>query len=93
MFARFMHGLCKNLVTSVHDYSLSDEAGDCLFEGTFGGERPDGSSLSLDRDLRGGIGEGLGEHVAGMRSEKDVERASRNGRRRRGSCVVCEAGP
>jgi hypothetical protein len=27
-----------------------------------------------------------------MRSEVDVERASRSGRRRRGSCVVCEAG-
>jgi len=31
-----------------------------------GCERPYGGSLSLDRDLRGGIGEGPGGHVAGV---------------------------
>ncbi len=46
-----------------------------MFEGSYGGERQDGGSLSLDRDLRGGIGEGLGGHVAGIRSKLVVERA------------------
>jgi hypothetical protein len=54
-----------------------------LFEGPSSGERPNKGSLSLDRDLRGGIGEGLEGYIEGMRSELNVERASRSGRRRR----------
>ena len=43
-----------------------------------GGERPDGDPLSLYRDLLGGIGEGLGGHIAVMRGKLgvEVERAS-----------------
>ena len=45
-----------------------------MFEGAPGGERPLGKgSLSLDRDLRGGIGEGLEGHVASRPVELVVE--------------------
>jgi hypothetical protein len=54
--------------------SFVDEARESLFEdSTSGCEGPYGSPLSLDRDLRGGIGEGLGGHVAEMRGELEVE--------------------
>ena len=52
--------------------ALVDEVRDSLFEGCSGGEGPNKGPLSLDRDLRGGIGEGLGEHVAGVRGELDL---------------------
>ncbi len=69
------------------DGSLVDEVGDGRFEGTSGSERPYGGSLSLDRDLRGGIGEGLGGHVARRSVELEVEDGCRSGRsRRRQSC-------
>ena len=77
----------------LEDRSLVDEAGDCLFEGSSGGERPDKGSLSLDRDLRGGIGEGLGGHVCNGDAKRVGCRAIRSRRRRQGSCVVYEAGP
>ena len=44
-----------------------------MFKDPSGGERPDGGPLSLDRDLRGGIGEGLGGHVAVKKGELGVE--------------------
>jgi hypothetical protein len=49
-----------------------------VFEDSSSCERPNGGPLSLDRDLRGGIGEGLGEHAAVMRGgvEVKVENAS-----------------
>ena len=59
--------------------SFVDEARESLFEDPSGGERlADGGPLSLDYDLRGGIGERLGGHVAVMRGELgvEVERAS-----------------
>jgi hypothetical protein len=49
------------------DCSSVEEAGESLFENSSGCEGPDGGPLSLDRDLRGGIGEGLGKHVTVMR--------------------------
>ena len=61
------------------DSSFGDEVGDGLLECAPGGERPYGGSLSLDRDLRGGICEGLGEHVAAMRSELDGEESGQSG--------------
>ena len=45
------------------DCSLVDEAGENLFENSYGCERPYGGYISLDRDLQGGIGEGHGEHL------------------------------
>ena len=36
-------------------------------------ESPDRGPLSLDRDLRGGIGEGLGGQVAGVREELEYQ--------------------
>ena len=62
----------------LEDSSFVDEARESLFEDPSGGERLDGSPLSLYRDLRGGIGEGLGGHVAVMLGELgvEVERAS-----------------
>ncbi len=53
--------------------SFIDEAQESLLEGSSGCEGPDGSLLSLDRDLRGGIGEGLWAHVSVMRGELEVE--------------------
>ena len=43
-----------------------DESRDGLFQNPSSGERLDRGSLSLDRDLRGGIGRVLDEHVAVM---------------------------
>ena len=57
----------------LEDISFIDEARESLFEDPFGCERSDGGSLSLDRDLRGGIREGLGGHVAVMLGELEVE--------------------
>ena len=45
-----------------------------MFEPPFGSERPDGGSLSLERDIWGDIEEGLGGHVAGVLSVLKVER-------------------
>ncbi len=50
-----------------------DEAGDGSFKGCSGSEGPYTGPLSLNRDLRGGIGEGLGGHVAEVREELVVE--------------------
>ena len=44
----------------LEDSSLVDDARESLFEDSSGCEGPGGSPLCLDRDLRGGIGEGLG---------------------------------
>ena len=55
------------------DSAFVDKAGDGSFKGCFGSEGPYKGPLSLDRDLRGGIGEGLGGHVAGVREELVVE--------------------
>ena len=52
--------------------SFVDEAQEGLFEDSSSCERPYGGPLSLDRDLRGGIGEGLGGHVAVMRRDLEV---------------------
>ena len=54
------------------DGAIVDEAGDCSFEGCSGSEGPKMGPFSLDRDLRGGIGDRLGEHVAGVREELAV---------------------
>ena len=52
----------------LEDNSFLDGARESVFKDyPSGGERPYGGPLSLDRDLRGGIGEGLGGHVAAMR--------------------------
>ena len=40
--------------------SFVDEARESLFEGSSGSEGPYRSPIPLDRDLRGGIGKGLG---------------------------------
>ena len=53
----------------LEDNSFVDEARDSLFEDPSGGERPDGGPLSLYRDLRGGIVEGLGGHVVAKRDK------------------------
>jgi hypothetical protein len=58
---------------------LVDEANESLFKESSGCERIDGGSLSLDRDLRGGIGEGLWGHVAGMRGKLEVEHVKASG--------------
>ena len=50
-----------------------------MFEDSSDCERSDGDPLSLDRDLRGGIGEGLGRHVVVMRGELEVEVEKRGG--------------
>ncbi len=55
------------------DSAFVDEASDGSFEGRSGSEGPYRGPLSLDRDIRGGIGEGLGEHVTGEREELVVE--------------------
>ncbi len=65
----------------LEDDSLVLESRESLFENPFGGEGPDGGSLSLDRDLRGGIGEGLDGHVAVMRDGR-MGRSRADGRRR-----------
>ena len=57
----------------LEDSSVVVEARESLFEESSGCEGPYGSPLSLDRDLRGSIGEGLGGHVAEMRGELEVE--------------------
>ena len=44
-----------------------------MFQCRSGSEGPDGGPLSLDRDLRGGIGEEIGGHVAGVRVRLEVE--------------------
>ncbi len=67
--------------------SFVDEARESLFEDPSSGERLDGGPLSLDHDLRGGIGEGLGGHVAVMRGELGVE-VERAGGVVEGGCVV-----
>jgi len=71
--------------SELKDKSFVDESRESLFKDPSGCERQDGGPLYLDRDLRGGIGEGLGGHVAVMRDEKgvEVERA----------CSVVEGGP
>jgi hypothetical protein len=51
----------------LEDNSFLDESRESLFKDPSSGEMPDGGPLSLDRDLRGGIGIGLGGHVAVMR--------------------------
>ena len=51
------------------DNSFVDESRESLFENPSGCERLDGGALSLDRDLRGGIGEGLDKHVAMMQHQ------------------------
>ena len=43
----------------LEDDSLVLESRESLSENPYGGEGPDGGSLSLDRDLRGGFGKGL----------------------------------
>jgi len=58
-----------------------------LFKVPFGGERLDGGPLSLDRDLRGGNGEGLGGHEAVMR-DKYGDEADKPGNVVEGGCVV-----
>ena len=57
----------------LEDSSFVDEAREILFDDPSGCERPDGVPLSLDRNLRGGNGEGLGGHVAMMLGELEVE--------------------
>jgi len=54
----------------LEDDTLVDKSRASLFEDHSGGERLDGGPLSLDRDLRGGIGEGLDGHVAVMRDNR-----------------------
>ena len=65
-------------VLELKDNSFVDESRESLFEDLSCCERLDEGPLSLDRDLRGGIGEGLDGHVAVMRDNKgvDLERAS-----------------
>ncbi len=46
------------------DKAFVNEGTDGLFENKSGREGPDFGSLSLERDLRGGIEDGLGGHVA-----------------------------
>ena len=53
------------------DGAVFDEDGDGSLEGCSGSEGPHGGPLSLDRDLRGGIGEGLGGHEAEGRDGND----------------------
>ena len=48
------------------DNAFVDAVGDDSFKGCSSSEGPYKGPLSLDRDLRGGIGEGLGGHVAGV---------------------------
>ena len=55
------------------DNTFVDEASDGSFEGRSGSEGPCRGPLSLDRDLRGGIGEGLGGHEAEGRDENKNE--------------------
>ena len=55
------------------DGALVDDAGDSSLKGCSGSEGPHGGSLSPDRDLRGGIREGLGGHEAGVRKDFVVE--------------------
>ncbi len=55
--------------SELEDNSFVDEFLESLFEDPSGGERQNGGPLSLDRDLPGGIGEGLGGHVSVMRDE------------------------
>jgi hypothetical protein len=57
----------------LEDSSFVDEARESLFEDSSGCERPYGGPLSLDRNFRGGIEEGLRGHVAVMRCELEVE--------------------
>ncbi len=57
----------------LEDKSFVNEARESLFEDPSGCERPDGGPLSLDRDLRGGIGKWLGGHVAVMLGELEFE--------------------
>ena len=57
----------------LEDDSFVDEAQESLFEGYSGSEEPNGSPLSLGRDLWGGIGEGLGVHVTVMRGGLEVK--------------------
>ena len=57
----------------LEDSSFVDEARESLIEDPSGCERRDGGPLSLDRDLGGGIGEGLGGHVAVVLGELEVE--------------------
>ena len=57
----------------LEDSFFVDEARESLFEDSSGGERPDGGPLSLDCDLRGRIGEGLGGHVAVMQGELEAD--------------------
>jgi len=52
----------------LEDNSFVLESRESLFEDLSCGEGPDWGSLSLDRALRGGIGEGLDGHVAIMRN-------------------------
>ena len=74
------HGLCRGMDAplvrgiELQDRSFVDESCHGLFEHPFGSERPDGGSLSLELDLRGGIEEGLGGHVAEAMSALEVER-------------------
>ena len=65
----------------LEDDSLVLESRESMFEDHSGGEGPDGGSLSLDRDLRGGIGEGLDGHVTVMRDGR-TGRSRAIGRRR-----------
>jgi len=64
-------GLCRGMdapfvgCLELEDDILVDESRDNLFEDPSSGERPVGGPLSLDRDLRGGIGERLRGHEAG----------------------------
>ena len=76
------HGLCRGMDAPIvgclelEDDTPVDESRDGLFENFSGGERPDGGSLSLDRDLRGGIWKELDGHVAVMRDgRRDQSRA------------------
>ena len=57
----------------LEDNPFVDEARESLLEDPSCCERPDGGPLSLDRDLRGGIGEGLRGHVAVMLGELEAE--------------------
>ena len=72
-------GLCRRVDPplvgglELEDSSFFDEARESLFEDSSGCEGPDGIPLSLDHSLRGGIGGGLGGHVAVMRGELEVE--------------------
>ena len=57
----------------LEDNSFVDKGRESLFEIPSGCERPCGGILSLDRDLRGDIGGGLGGHEALVRGEIEDE--------------------